>query len=94
MSRILLKNRRSRPKTWRGAGCSAWRHPRRLWEPQAAPLHRNQISDGFSAECYSLSSMGRSQFPFLAPPGGQLVVQMIELLLQALHIEVECRSHI
>jgi len=25
-------------KTWGGAACSAWRRPRRLWEPQATPL--------------------------------------------------------
>ena len=28
----------SRRKAWRGAACSAWRRPRRLWEPQATPL--------------------------------------------------------
>src|SRR5271157_1035012 len=27
-------------QTWRGAACSAWRRPRRLWEPQATPLQR------------------------------------------------------
>jgi hypothetical protein len=39
--------------------------------------------------------MHRSQIPFLALPGScQLFEQVIEFLLQALHIEVKRRSHI
>ena len=42
-SRFLLRDsatlcHRFPAKAWRGAACSAWRRPRRLWEPQAAPL--------------------------------------------------------
>src|ERR1700730_17507807 len=36
-----------RRKTWRGAACSAWRRPRRLWEPQATPLQGQSGQSGF-----------------------------------------------
>gem|GEM_PF-6659044 len=32
------------PRTWRGAACGAWRRPKRLWEPQAAPSLSDQRS--------------------------------------------------
>jgi len=35
-------------ETWRGAACSAWRRPRRLWEPQATPLRLNRAKGFFS----------------------------------------------
>jgi hypothetical protein len=47
------------PKTWRGAAGSAWRRPKRLWEPQATPLQPNLASPPTGRSLNSIRSRGK-----------------------------------